>query len=74
MVISLHEGRRVNAVKVHLLLELVGLCERRGMNALKVYQQLRLKDGGQSLRRTKSECAQGPPAIEAKRWWLVFMA
>ena len=74
MVIGLREGRRANAVKVHLLLELVGLCERRGMNALKVYQQLRLKDGGRSPQRTKSECAQGPPAIEAERWWLVFVA
>src|ERR1700688_2905764 len=41
----------------------VGLREGRGANALKVHLRLKLKDGGRSSGRMRSECAQGPHAF-----------
>jgi hypothetical protein len=51
----------------------VGLREGRGANALKVQLHLKLKDGGRSTGRMRSECAQGPLAFGVETWWSVYV-
>ena len=56
MMVGLCEGWWANVLKVQLRLEdVVSIYKGRGVNSLKVHQQLRLKDGGQSLWHEWSE-------------------